>query len=373
MFKQSDLFPFIVFAERQVYSEKMELELSTLFPERKVTPLLKSRALQDYRYKRTLVTGGAGSIGSFVVRNLLEMTESDVCILDNDESRIHSLYESFRPEVQKRISFFVTDIRDRDGLFQRLAHFDPDMIVHAAALKHVSILERQPRDAYLTNVIGTANIVDFLGTNVSTSLVFVSSDKAALPKSILGKTKLIGEYLTGRRIELDEQSGIKRNISIVRFGNVFLSRGSVLETFIAQISKSERLTITDPRMTRFFMDISDAAGLILHVMEKRIDGISIFKMGDPINVEELARRLQRHLGATNTEISYIGIKPGEKLHEDLFSNLENLAIEDLGLIMNSKKLLQITNIDGLKSPADDLEAAQAIDNLISLAVPISRQ
>jgi FlaA1/EpsC-like NDP-sugar epimerase len=349
----------------------MDLALSSLFPERQVTPLLRTRSLKDYEYKKTLVTGGAGSIGSSLVRKLLEMTESDVCILDNDESRMHSLYESFRPELQKRITFYVTDIRDKNGLFLRLAQFNPDMIVHAAALKHVSILERQPRDAYLTNVHGTANILDFLGTSTKTSFVFVSSDKAASPKSILGKTKLIGEYLTGRRIEQDKYLGIERNISIVRFGNVFLSRGSVLETFIAQITKSEPVTITDPRMTRYFMDISDASSLILHVMEKGIHGISIFKMGDPINVEELAKRLQKHFGAENTDIKYIGIKPGEKLHEDLFSDLENLAIDDLGLIMNTKRVLQINSDEGMKSPEDDLEAVQIIDKLISMASSVS--
>jgi FlaA1/EpsC-like NDP-sugar epimerase len=349
-----------------VYSESMDLELSSLFPERKVNSLMGSQDLQGYRYRRTLVTGGAGSIGSSVVRKLIEKTETDVCILDNDESRMHSLFQSFSSKLQKRITFFVTDIRDRDGLLQRLSTFKPDMIVHAAALKHVSILERQPRDAYLTNVLGTENLIDFLETNTSTSFVFVSSDKAALPTSVLGKTKLIGEYLTGRRIERDKSLGIERSLSIVRFGNVFLSRGSVLETFISQVEKNQPITITDGRMTRFFMDIAQASDLILYVMQSQIPGISIFKMGDPINIEELAKRLMKVLNASNEEILYIGMKPGEKIHEDLFSNIEEHSRVDLGLIFNVSKVRSIPMGKTLGYPTTDAESLAEISKLLDL-------
>jgi FlaA1/EpsC-like NDP-sugar epimerase len=351
----------------------MELELKNLFPERDRINFRLHGDLPNFKYAKTIVTGGAGSIGSAVVRNLLMTTTTEICVIDNDESRIHSLFQSFDEEDQNRIKFYVTDIRDRTGIDQRLDSFNPDIIIHAAALKHVSILERQQRDAYLTNVVGTSHLIDYLERNNHTSFVFVSSDKAASPKSILGKTKLVGEYLVGGLIAKDLELNNKRNVSIVRFGNVFLSRGSVLETFISQISKNESLTITDPRMTRYFMDISEAASLILHVMEQRIPGISIFKMGDPINVEELAKRLQNHLGAKNLEISYIGIKPGEKMHEDLFSNLENAAIDDLGPILNTKRMFQVSNLEGLRSPANDLEAVQFIDKLIDIAFPVPVQ
>jgi FlaA1/EpsC-like NDP-sugar epimerase len=347
----------------------MELELKNLFPERNSINFLLQGDLPNFKYTRTLVTGGAGSIGSAVVKSLLMTTTTEICIIDNDESRIHSLFQSFDKEDQGRIQFYVSDIRDRTGIHQRLDAFKPDIVIHAAALKHVSILERQQRDAYLTNVVGTSNLIDFLERSNHTSFVFVSSDKAASPKSILGKTKLIGEYLVGGLIAKDLELNNKRSISIVRFGNVFLSRGSVLETFISQILKNESVTITDPRMTRYFMDISEAASLILHVIEQRISGISIFKMGEPINVEELAKRLLKHLGAKNLEISYIGVKPGEKLHEDLFSNFENAAIDDLGLILNTKRMFQVSNLEGLSSPTDDFEAAEIIDKLISMAFP----
>ena len=347
----------------------MELELKSLFPDRNTNNFLSSLELSNYEYKRTLVTGGAGSIGSAVVKKLILKTKTEICIIDNDESRIHSLYQSFNSEDQNRISFYVADIRDRIGIHQRIDKFGPDVIVHAAALKHVSILERQQRDAYLTNVIGTSNLIEFLESNNQTDFVFVSSDKAALPKSVLGKTKLVGEYLVGGLIAKDLEQKVSRNVSIVRFGNVFLSRGSVLETFIAQISRSEDLTITDPRMTRYFMDISDAADLILHVIEQHIAGISIFKMGEAINIEELAKRLLVFLDAGNKGIKYIGMKPGEKLHEDLFSNLENMEINDLGLILNTRKMFKVPNIQGNVSPANDLEAEQLIDELINMAQP----
>jgi FlaA1/EpsC-like NDP-sugar epimerase len=348
----------------------MIIDLETLFPEIDPIQFPDAKGLLDIRYKRILVTGGAGSIGSSVVKQILQKTKSKVCILDNDESRLHTIFSSFSTEVQSRIEFYVTDIRDKSGLHQRLESFGPDLVVHAAALKHVPILERQPRDAFFTNVIGTSNLIQYLNKNNGIGFVFISSDKAAIPKSILGKTKLIGEYLTGGLIEKDLEENNPRNVSIVRFGNVFLSRGSVIETFMAQIQRGEAITITDPGMTRYFMDISQAASLILYVIEHDINGISIFKMGQPIKIEELARRLLIHLDAENREIKYIGAKSGEKLHEDLFSNEENMDLHDLGPIINSKKILRVQDLKEYQFPENDTEATKIIEEVINSAKQI---
>ena len=345
----------------------MDLKIQNLFPDRIKVNLESNTCRPRYPYSRTVVTGGAGSIGSSVVRKLLLTTKSDIWIIDNDESRIHTLYESFDHDVKKRLHFFVTDIRDSSGLHQRLDSIDPDNIIHAAALKHVSILERQPRDAFLTNVIGTLNLVNYLQNNLKSGMVFVSSDKAANPINILGKTKYIGELITGSQISLDKKLGVSRHLAIVRFGNVFLSRGSVIETFIRQIERGEPVTITHEDMTRYFMDIEEAADLILDVASAKIPGISIFKMGTPINIKTLAIKLQHYLNATNRRIEVIGIKNGEKIHEDLFSVNEEEKLVDLGSILNTTKLATISSCLFETLPIDDESARKVIDMIISNA------
>ena len=274
----------------------MDLTIRELFPERSMTGLPELNSALEFPFNRVVVTGGAGSIGAEVVKTLIESTNAEVWIIDNDESRLHSFFHTFHEDQKLRIHFYVTDIRDLEGLHLRLNVIKPDVIVHAAALKHVSILEVQARDAFYTNVIGTQNLIKFLESNPGVGMVFVSSDKAANAQSILGKTKLIGELLV------------------------------------------EPITITDERMSRYFMDIKEAAGLITHVMNSKTFGISIFKMGEPIMIMELAYRLQNYLKAQNREIRLIGSVSGEKLHEDLFSSEELNHSRDLGLIYNTEKI-----------------------------------
>ena len=345
----------------------MDLEIADLFPERSLTSLLYPQSLENFRFARTVVTGGAGSIGSALVKMLIRQTNSHIWILDNDESRIHTLYQSFEKKYQERLSFFVTDIRDKEGLHSRLEQIQPDLVIHAAALKHVSILEAQPRDAFFTNVIGTQNLIDFIRIKQSVSLVFVSSDKAANPRNILGKTKLIGEHLVSSQFARDLQTQNSRCLSIVRFGNVFLSRGSVLETFLRQIELGEPVTITDPRMTRYFMDISEAATLIIYVINEKLPGVSVFKMGEPLSIHEVAVRLQKKMNAQNMNIEIIGLKPGEKIHEDLFTQTEEDSIQDLGLVFNSMQLSQVVDEELITLPKDDADALKSIDIILSSA------
>lgn len=347
----------------------MDITIQNLFPERVKNILDEGNRKSKYPFLRTLVTGGAGSIGSSVVTKLLSDTDSEIWVIDNDESRIHTLYESFDLKAKKRLRFFVTDIRDLKGLHQRLDLIKPDMIIHAAALKHVSILERQPRDAFLTNVIGTFNIVSYLKKNLNVGMVFISSDKAANPTNILGKTKYIGELMLGEQIAIDKELGTSRHLAIVRFGNVFLSRGSVIETFIRQINRGEPVTITDADMTRYFMDIEEAADLIIEVAAKQVPGISIFKMGAPIKILDLANRLQVHLNASNRDLEIIGIKNGEKIHEDLFSIEEEKELSDLGSILNSTKLSRVSTTLIQDVPNDDLEARGLINIILSKVLP----
>lgn len=346
----------------------MDLTIRELFPERSMTGLPELNSALGFPFNRIVVTGGAGSIGAQVVRTLIECTDAEVWIIDNDESRLHSVFHSFHEDQKLRIHFYVTDIRDLEGLHLRLNVIKPDVIVHAAALKHVSILEVQARDAFYTNVIGTQNLIKFLESNSGVGMVFVSSDKAANAQSILGKTKLIGELLVGSLIKADKENGISRFLSVVRFGNVFLSRGSVLETFIKQIHLGEPITITDERMSRYFMDIKEAAALITHVMNSKTFGISIFKMGEPIMIMDLASRLQNYFKAQNREIRFIGSVSGEKLHEDLFSSEELTHSRDLGLIYNTEQIGFLPAANWSNLPRDDAEAKQLIQSIISVSL-----
>ena len=347
----------------------MDITLQNLFPERAKNVLEGIKKRSEYPFLRTLVTGGAGSIGSSVVKKLLSNTDSEIWIIDNDESRIHTLYESFDPKAKERLKFFVTDIRDLKGLHQRLDLIKPDMIIHAAALKHVSILERQPRDAFLTNVIGTSNIVSYIKKNLNIGMIFVSSDKAANPTNILGKTKYIGELILGEQIAIDGELGTLRHLAIVRFGNVFLSRGSVIETFIRQIERGQSVTITDTEMTRYFMDVEEAADLIIEVAAQQVAGISIFKMGVPIKILDLAIRLQEYLDAANRNVEIIGVKNGEKMHEDLFSSEEEKELNNMGSILNSTKLSRVSTPLIQDVPDNDLAARELINIILSKVLP----
>jgi dTDP-glucose 4,6-dehydratase len=195
-----------------------------------------------------------------------------------------------------------------------------DSVIHAAALKHVSVLEEQPREAYLTNLIGTANVLKALETTNIEDFLFVSTDKATNPQGVLGKTKLLGERMTYFAQNYFGKEHI--HFSAVRFGNVFLSRGSVLETYISAARRGEKLNVHDKQMTRYFMDLEDAANIILTVMSLRRDKIGILKMGEPIKILDLAEKVIQTLGSTS-EIQEVGMKPGEKIHESLVSQEAN--------------------------------------------------
>ena len=313
------------------------------------------------------ITGGAGSIGAEVARTILANTSSKIVLFDHDESRLHSVSMFLQLLGQDRVSWRVVDIKDEIALDICLSEFNPKIVIHAAALKHVPVLESQPRDGYFTNVIGTANIINWVKSNPSTSLVFVSTDKAAEPSSILGKTKLLGERMVQGLSEFDKVQGFLRSHSVVRFGNVFLSRGSVIETFIFQIDHGLPLTITDAKMTRFFMGLKTAAELILFVALKEIPGISIFKMGPQINIAELAQKLSVSILGSEKELIYLGAKPGEKISEELFTNHEYGELEDLGPVFNVplRKALRTEQLPS-SHPRSHEEARIEIDRLLLL-------
>jgi FlaA1/EpsC-like NDP-sugar epimerase len=276
-----------------------------------------------YRGKVMLVTGGAGSIGSRITRRLLELEPAAVRVLDNNETGLFDLDQ----ELDHGIRLFVGDIRDKSRLSRAIEGVD--VVFHAAALKHIPISEYNPFEAVRTNTIGTQNLIDVAIDEGVDRLITVSTDKAASPVNVVGATKLLAERLTVAANLYKGEKGTA--LSCVRFGNVTETRGSAIPLFRKQIMSGGPVTVTDPEMTRFMMNISEAVKLVLDAAALAKGGeIFIFKMpalrlGDlaEVMVEKLAPRCGHD--PSDIEIRIIGRRPGEKLHEDLMTgdDLEN--------------------------------------------------
>ncbi len=241
--------------------------------------------INEFKGKKILITGGTGSIGMGLVKQLIKCKPKAIRVFTNDEN---SIFEARRKIGENPVcTFFVGDVRDRERL--DLAIRDVDIVFHAAAMKHVDICEQNPFDAVKTNVIGTSNILEAsLIENVS-KFILISTDKATHPTSTLGASKLLAERLT---LNASSYRGTGKTIfSIVRFGNVIGSRGSVFQIFLEQIKKGVHLTVTDRDMTRFIMSISDAASMILKVTHITKDKeIFILKMPS-VRIEDLAKSM----------------------------------------------------------------------------------
>lgn len=275
--------------------------------------LLSDSQIQEFFLnKKILITGAGGTIGSAVARRLKDAGIPEIYYLDRDESALHALALSLSDTAASHsLKCLVADVKDAVGLEILFSDIKPDIIIHTAALKHLVVLERFPREGFLTNVIGTMNVLKAAASAGVSQLLNVSTDKAALPTSVLGKTKLIAEYITQ---ELNSSHFLT---SSVRFGNVFASRGSVIETFIHQIQNNLSVTITDPDVTRFFMSHNEAANLILATCMMQSNAVFVQEMGTRIRILDVVNRLGHAIGRV-PNLQYIGLQPGEKLHEDLY-------------------------------------------------------
>lgn len=245
--------------------------------------VLDNKIKNEFKDKNILITGGTGSIGTGLIKQLIKCNPKAIRILTNDENSVFELKRIVGDNPT--FTFMVGDVRDRERL--NLAIRNVDIVFHAAAMKHIDICEQNPFDAVKTNVIGTSNILEAsLIENIS-KFILISTDKATNPTTTLGASKLLAERLT---LNASAYRGRGKTIfSIVRFGNVIGSRGSVFQIFLEQIEKGKPLTVTDPRMTRFIMSISEAASMILKVTNITKDGeIFILKM-PAVRIEDLAR------------------------------------------------------------------------------------
>ncbi len=279
--------------------------------------------------KRILVTGGAGSIGSEIVRQLVNFKASSVTVFDNAEaSMFHLEQEISRSNPKSHIKYVIGDVRDKYRLEEVFDSFKPNVVFHAAAYKHVPMMEANPIEAIKTNVLGTMNVSNISYMNEVEKFVMVSTDKAVNPTNIMGATKRIAELYTQF---LETKSATK--FIVTRFGNVLGSEGSVIPTFVKQIERGGPVSVTHREVIRYFMTIPEACQLVLQASVLGNGGeVFLFDMGEPVSITDLAKNLIKHFNS-DAKIKYIGLRPGEKLYEELLCNGENMLPTDDNNIM----------------------------------------
>ncbi|NSW75754.1 MAG: polysaccharide biosynthesis protein [Candidatus Atribacteria bacterium] len=285
---------------------------------------LDSIAIREYLAGRVvLVTGAGGSIGSEICRQVATYRPGKLLLLGRGENSIFNIELELKwkyPELSLRS--YIADVRDRERIFSIFAREKPEVVFHAAAHKHVPLMEENPYEAVTNNIFGTVNVIEASRTHGTAKFIFISTDKAVYPANIMGATKRIGEILL--RYYEDHSS---TQLIGVRFGNVLGSRGSVVEVFRKQLEEGLPLTITHPEMERFFMTIEEAVGLVLQAGALGRSGdLFVLDMGKPIRVLDLARNFIELSGYTldEVEIQFVGVRSGERIREDLWEKEEKV-------------------------------------------------
>lgn len=309
---------------------------------------------------RILITGAGGSIGSKIAALISTVNSVNLLATDRDENRLHSLsLDIMGTALFNSSEYRVLDIRDEVGVRNLVSEYKPTMIIHAAALKHLAILERQPREAYLTNFLGTKNCLQAAADSGVKYFLNISTDKAANPVSVLGKTKYMAEILTSHFRAVGH-----KNFTSVRFGNVFNSKGSVIETFTRQILRGLPVTLTDENVERFFMKIEEAASLSMIASMLNAGDVHVLDMGKPVKLKQVIEGLMNALGATS-DIEIVGLRDGEKITEELWAKDENpQKTAHLG-ISALQISAQINDLNGIiTNVVDDSAALAEIDTFL---------
>ncbi|WP_081615094.1 nucleoside-diphosphate sugar epimerase/dehydratase [Dietzia sp. UCD-THP] len=290
---------------------------------RKPAKLNQTQIAQYLRGKRIMVTGAGGSIGSELCRQIIRFRPAELMMLDRDESGLHSVQLSIHDQAMlDGDDTILASIRDRDSISKIFAERKPQIVFHAAALKHMPLLEHYPLEALKTNVMGTHNLLEAASANGVETFVNISTDKAANPSSALGTSKRIAERITAASAAEDRAA----KFVSVRFGNVLGSRGSVLTVFEKQIKDGGPLTVTAPEVERFFMTIPEACQLVLQAAAVGSSGDTlVLDMGEPIKIANVARTLIEQSGR-QIEIVYTGLRENEKISEDLFDPTEEPVV-----------------------------------------------
>jgi FlaA1/EpsC-like NDP-sugar epimerase len=293
--------------------------------------------------KRVLVTGAGGSIGSELCRQIIGFKPAALYLLDHDESNLHRLQLQISGKaLLDSDDLLIADIRDRNRIFQLFSDLRFDVIFHAAAHKHLPLLERHPCEGIKSNVLGTKHLVEAAVATEAERFILISTDKAADPISILGASKRVAEMI------VQAHAGGFTRFASVRFGNVLGSRGSFLSILSEQIENGEAVTVTHPEVTRFFMTVEEAVGLVIEAASMAELGETfVLDMGEPVRIVDLVHNYaaQFHLTEGDFEILYTGLRGGEKLNESLFSEGEVRMATDHPRIWATRPSPALSEID----------------------------
>ncbi|VBB39559.1 Polysaccharide biosynthesis protein CapD [uncultured Spirochaetota bacterium] len=284
------------------------------------------------RDRTVLVTGAGGSIGNEICTQLLDYQPKRLLLLDIDETELHDLslrLHGYTTEFSERIVPIVCDVRDGKKVGEIFARYTPELVFHAAAYKHVPMMEYYPEEAVRTNILGTYNVFSSAVANKADRCILISSDKAVNPTNVMGATKRVAEQISSML------SSPRTEIVCVRFGNVLGSRGSMLPLFMEQIKNGLPITVTDTRIIRYFMTISEAVSLVFLAGAVAKGGeVMVLEMGEPVNIYQFAERLIQYYGDERSRIVVTGLRPGEKLYE------ERLSDKDTTIPTNNPKLFK---------------------------------
>ncbi len=319
--------------------------------------------------KRVLVTGAGGSIGSELSRQLIEFQPSHLILLGHGENSIYTIEMELKEKKQHdavEITAIIADIQDKDKMMDVIKTHKPDIIYHAAAHKHVPLMEKNPEEAVKNNMIGTMNVAIAASVHQVTTFVMVSTDKAVHPTSVMGASKKLAEMIIQ---DMDRKSDTK--FVAVRFGNVLGSRGSVIPLFKKQIERGGPVTVTHPDMVRYFMTIPEASRLVIQAGALANGGeIFVLDMGEPIKIVDLAKNLITLSGFTldDIEITYTGARPGEKLFEELLTEQEIVDQQIYPKIYIGKTTeIQIESIQDILATYTSLDSHALKNRLIEIA------
>ena len=343
---------------RQVQDIKIEDLLG-----REPIVLGKENVKREINNKVVMITGAAGSIGSEMCRQVLHYNPKTLIMLDQAESPMYDLQFELKnkPEFQSivdKMVFVIANVKDKRRMREVFEAYHPQLIYHAAAYKHVPFMEENPYEAVYVNVFGTKNIADLAMEFGTEKFVMISTDKAVNPTNVMGATKRIAEIYTQSR---------KSNTQFIttRFGNVLGSNGSVVPLFQKQLAQGGPLTITDKRIIRFFMTIPEACSLVMEAGSiGQNNEIFVFDMGQPVKIYDMAKKMIQLSGKTDIEIKEVGLRPGEKLFEELLATKENTKPTDNPKIMRA----QVRNYEAEEVNALIEELNQTLTTVDDLAI-----
>ncbi|MBZ2073881.1 polysaccharide biosynthesis protein [Streptococcus sanguinis] len=348
-------------------SKLQEIDIADLLG-RKEVKLDQQSLKSNIKCKTVLVTGAGGSIGSELCRQIAQFCPARLLLLGHGENSIYLIHKELSSRYKDDIELIpiIADIQDRERIFHIMETYRPDRVYHAAAHKHVPLMEYNPTEAVKNNIYGTRNVAEAAKAAGVAKFVMISTDKAVNPPNVMGATKRVAEMVV---TSLNEEG--KTLFSAVRFGNVLGSRGSVVPLFKEQIAKGGPITVTDFRMTRYFMTIPEASRLVIQAGALMQGGeVFVLDMGEPVKILDLAKKMITLSGHTEEEIQIqeAGIRPGEKLYEELLSAKEKVNDQVYEKIfVGSVQSLPKTEVDSYVDSLLSLGANDLKDSLVKFA------